>query len=73
MGIATRVCRLVCMGAVAWSTCQVAWAVDGEHQEFALGDFTLEGGVMLPQAKLVYVTHGRLNASKSNAVLLPSW
>ncbi|MEE2792196.1 MAG: alpha/beta fold hydrolase [Acidobacteriota bacterium] len=73
MGIATRVCRMIWMGAVAWSFCQVAWAVDGEHQEFALGDFALETGVTLPQAKLVYVTYGTLNASKSNAVLLPSW
>ena len=73
MGTSTRVWRLIWMGAVAWSSYQVAGAVDGEHQEFALGDFALETGVTLPQARLVYVTYGTLNASKSNAVLLPSW
>ena len=44
-----------------------------EHREFSLGNFQLESGVALPDAKLNYVTHGTLNASKSNAVLLPSW
>ena len=44
-----------------------------EHREFSLGNFQLESGVTLPDAKLNYVTHGTLNTSKSNAVLLPSW
>src|SRR5262245_5239670 len=45
----------------------------GNHQVFNLGNFPLESGVTLPEAKLSYVTHGTLNAAKSNAILLPSW
>ena len=30
----------------------------GNHQIFDLGDFLLESGVVLPSAKLSYVTHG---------------
>ena len=33
----------------------------GEHKTFNLGDFDLESGVILPKAKLSYVTHGKLN------------
>ena len=66
-------CVVCVVGLVAYSSYQVASASGGEHREFALGDFALETGVTLPQASLVYVTYGTLNASKSNAVLLPSW
>ena len=45
---------------------------DGEHQTFSLGDFPLESGTVLPITKLSYVTHGRLNADKSNLILVPS-
>jgi len=45
----------------------------GDHQQFELGDFALESGDILPQAKLSYVTHGELNADRSNLVLLPSY
>jgi homoserine O-acetyltransferase/O-succinyltransferase len=33
----------------------------------------LESGITLPDAKLSYVTHGHLNAEKSNAILVPSF
>ncbi len=66
-------CVVCVVGLVAYSSYQEARASGGEHREFALGDFALETGVTLPQARLVYVTYGTLNASKSNAVLLPSW
>lgn len=42
------------------------------HKIFDLGDFTFESGVEIPDAKLSYVTHGDLNADKSNAILIPS-
>lgn len=44
----------------------------GEHKVFELGSFQFESGTVLPDTKLSYVTHGALNADKSNAVLLPS-
>ncbi len=42
----------------------------GEHNIFDLGDFALESGVVLPNAKLSYVTHGKLNGN--NTILVPS-
>jgi len=60
--------------AIIWdSPYHTARASGGQHQEFKLKDFTLESGITLPLARLVYVTYGTLNASKSNVVLLPSW
>lgn len=44
----------------------------GEHQILKLGDLALEAGITLPETTLSYVTHGALNASKSNAILVPS-
>ncbi len=45
----------------------------GDHQALNLGPFTLESGITLPNTKLSYVTHGRLNADKSNAILLGTY
>ena len=42
-------------------------------QQFDLGTIALERGATLPDARLAYVTHGTLNADKTNAVLLPSF
>src|SRR5688572_10229904 len=39
---------------------------------FALGDFPLQSGSTLRQAKLAYKTHGQLNAAKSNVILYPT-
>ncbi len=43
-----------------------------ERHEFILENFHTENGATLPKARIVYGTYGRLNADKSNAVLLPS-
>jgi homoserine O-acetyltransferase len=40
---------------------------------FELGDFRLTTGVILPNAKLAYKTHGTLNAAKDNAILFPNF
>lgn len=44
-----------------------------DYETFLLGDFTLESGRVLPDAKLAYKTYGQLNAAKTNAVLLCSY
>lgn len=44
-----------------------------EHYFFELGDFALERGETLEDARVLYVTHGTLNEDRSNAVLVPSW
>ena len=46
---------------------------DGDNEIFDLGDFPFESGETLPNARLSYVTHGALNESKTNVILLPSW
>lgn len=46
-------------------------ATHGPHHIFSLGDFQLEGGVVLPDAKIAYKTFGKLNAAKDNAILFP--
>jgi len=43
-----------------------------EAREFRLGDFKLQSGRVLPNAKLVYAMHGEMNADKSNVVLYPT-
>jgi homoserine O-acetyltransferase/O-succinyltransferase len=43
-----------------------------ERHEFVIANFRTEGGVVLPQARIVYGTYGHLNADRSNGVLLPS-
>jgi hypothetical protein len=40
--------------------------------EFVITNFKTEGGITLPQVKIVYGTYGHLNAARDNVVLLPS-
>ena len=42
------------------------------RHEFTVPGFATEGGVVLPEARVVYGTYGTLNAAGDNAVLLPS-
>jgi homoserine O-acetyltransferase len=46
---------------------------DPHRRFFTLGDFRLESGVVLPNARLAYATFGSPNARRDNAVLVPSW
>lgn len=45
----------------------------GEQQFANLGDFTLENGKVIKDCTLGYRTFGKLDAKKSNAVLVPTW
>lgn len=45
----------------------------GDHQIFSLGDFRLEGGMVLRNARIAYQIYGRLNQARDNAILLCSW
>src|SRR3954469_19684942 len=40
------------------------------HQSFKIGDLTLEGGEVIKDFAISYVTHGKLNEKKSNAILM---
>ncbi|MDQ3801562.1 MAG: alpha/beta fold hydrolase [Acidobacteriota bacterium] len=44
-----------------------------EQQFAALGDFRLESGETIRDCRIGYRTYGRLNADKSNAVLITTW
>lgn len=43
---------------------------DPPHQSYALGDFKLESGEVVKDFSISYVTHGTLNAAKTNAILM---
>jgi homoserine O-acetyltransferase/O-succinyltransferase len=43
-----------------------------ERHELVIHDFHTESGVVLPEARLVYTTLGKLNTAGDNAILLPS-
>jgi len=43
---------------------------DPPHQSFGMGDFRLESGEVIHDFAISYVTHGALNADKSNAILM---
>ena len=47
-------------------------AADPEQHEFIIRNFKTESGVVLPAARIVYGTYGKLNAARDNAILLPS-
>jgi len=49
-------------------------AADAEpvQHEFVIRNFKTEGGTILPEARIVYGTYGKLNAAGDNAILLPS-
>ena len=47
-----------------------AWHVDAEHREYALGDLQLESREVIVDYRQSYVTHGRLDAGRSNAILV---
>src|SRR5262245_53243022 len=40
------------------------------HQQYWIGDLKLESGETIKDFTISYVTHGRLNAQKSNAILM---
>jgi hypothetical protein len=46
-------------------------AAHGPHEIFELGNYQLESGITLPNARIAYKTHGTLNAAKNNVVLFP--
>ena len=45
------------------------WPGQPEHQFAQLGDLKLESGEVIPNFRMSYVTHGKLNAARDNAIL----
>ncbi|HEY3783657.1 MAG TPA: alpha/beta fold hydrolase [Steroidobacteraceae bacterium] len=50
----------------------LAAAPEPVQHEFVIKSFKTEGGAILPEARIVYGTYGKLNAAGDNAILLPS-
>lgn len=48
---------------------QAHWPDQPPHKLAHLGELKLEGGGVIPNLKMSYVTHGKLNAAKDNAIL----
>lgn len=44
-----------------------------DYETYSLGDFVLQRGATLRDAKLAYKTFGSLNARKDNAIVYPTW
>src|SRR5215813_12548971 len=59
------------IAVLAVVSCPRAFAQD--LQFASLGDFKLESGKVIRDCRIGYRTFGKLNAAKSNAVLLPTW
>jgi homoserine O-acetyltransferase len=62
---------LGCVGAAMQAQAKVEAKEPVQH-EFVIKNFKTESGVVLPEAKIVYGTYGKLDAAGDNAVLLPS-
>ena len=46
------------------------WHVDAPHLQYVMGDLRLESGDAIVGYRQSYVTHGQLNAERSNAILM---
>lgn len=55
--------------AVVLPAAHAHWPGQPPHQMAPLGELQLEGGGVIHNFRMSYVTHGRLNAAKDNAIL----
>jgi homoserine O-acetyltransferase len=63
---------LLCTPGILAQDVQTPKPETSERHEFVIPNFKTESGVILPQARVVYGTYGKLNAARDNAILLPS-
>ncbi|WP_421988940.1 alpha/beta fold hydrolase [Roseococcus sp.] len=64
---------LACAWLCGLALLPTAWAHapnQAPHQSFAMGDLRLESGEAIRDFAISYVTHGTLNAERSNAILM---
>ena len=45
----------------------------GPYEMIGIGNLELEEGSSIPDCELAVATHGKLNAAKDNAILVPTW
>ncbi|MGD8790152.1 MAG: alpha/beta hydrolase, partial [Burkholderiales bacterium] len=64
---------LIAMISLVISSSSLVWAHGPDlapHQMATIGDIKLESGAVVRNVLMSYVTYGKLNSEKSNAVLL---
>lgn len=62
-------CAALALAFVSTSSVRAHWPDQPPHQIAQLGELTLERGGVIPNLKISYVSHGKLNAAKDNAIL----
>ena len=62
-------CSTLALALAAPSPVHAHWPGQPQHQIAHLGEFQFEGGGVIKNLKMSYVTHGTLNAAKDNAIL----
>jgi len=70
-----RAATLLCLFALAATYSVIVFAHTPEqapHQKFGEGNLKLESGEVIEDFSISYVTHGTLNANKTNAILMTS-
>ena len=65
-----RILRLIAFVLIASAPASAHTPQQAAHQLFQEGDLKLESGEVIKDFSISYVTHGTLNASKSNAILM---
>lgn len=64
-----RLCTAFGLALALTGPTRAHWPDQPPHQMAQLGELKLEGGGVIPNLKMSYVTHGKLNAAKDNAIL----
>ncbi|MDM0110836.1 alpha/beta fold hydrolase [Variovorax sp. J22R133] len=64
-----KLCAVFGLALGAASLASAHWEDQPPHQMAQLGELKLENGAVIPNLKMSYVTHGKLNAAKDNAIL----
>jgi homoserine O-acetyltransferase/O-succinyltransferase len=63
----------VLLVAVAWTLGAQEAAREGAQRMASLGDLKLASGEVIRDCRIGYRTYGQLDASRSNAILFPTW
>ena len=65
-----RLIRIACLSFLISAPAVAHTPQQPPHQLFGEGDLKLESGEAIKDFSISYVTHGTLNADKSNAILM---
>lgn len=70
MNALLRLCTATALALALTGPTHAHWQDQPPHQMAQLGEFRLERGGVIADLKMSYVTHGKLNAAKDNAILV---